>query len=152
MMSSNNLSTERPRTLRRISLFPNLNPHHAQSLVYMLGTATCRNIKERVRAQLCVRSRAMPCRQRVRHCADNFRVCVQPDLVFSPNRDGVRRPNEATTGRNALLLRLGLPEDVCQDALNPGERPRLRLRARCGAFACCALVLSNSSAYINHPQ
>ncbi len=36
MMSSNNLSTERPRTPRRTSLFPNLNPRFALSLVNLL--------------------------------------------------------------------------------------------------------------------
>ena len=54
---------------------------------------------------------------------------AQPDLVCNPDRDDVRQPSEATVGRNALLLRLGLPADVCRDVLNPGGHPRVYLRA-----------------------
>ena len=60
--------------------------------------------------------------------------CVQPDLIFSPERDAARQPAETTTGRNALLLRLGVREDACEDVLNPGGRdwvePAVKLRRR----------------------
>ncbi len=74
---------------------------------------------------------------------------MQPDLVFSSERDGVRRPSEAVTGRNAMLLRLGLAEDVCRDVLNPGEHPRAHLRVRYRIVGFCAPVALNTSAAID---
>lgn len=48
-------------------------------------------------------------------------IIQQPDAAFLPDRDGQSRNAEEQALLNSRLQRFGVANDVCRDALNPGE-------------------------------